>query len=233
MQCRLDKWLLAYRNAPHAVTGISPANKFLGRALRTRLDLVYPARGNDSFTYAAGKVRDFQVGEDVWAREYMSGVMWKKGKIREVLGPLTYVVVVEGREWKRHVDQLRARQPEVSMPENGRSRMSSPNESQSRIAESLVSMPKDVGPNDLVPIVGNPTESTTCTIPGKSQSNTPITREADPTGQTERGALIAGDELAGGGCDNAHMRQNGNTPVPPEALRKSFRTRRAPKRLDL
>ena len=38
LQARLDKFLLAYRNAPHALTGVTPAVRFLGRQLRTRLD---------------------------------------------------------------------------------------------------------------------------------------------------------------------------------------------------
>ena len=42
LQVRLDKFLLAYRNAPHAFTGEMPAVRFMGRQLRTRLDSVKP-----------------------------------------------------------------------------------------------------------------------------------------------------------------------------------------------
>jgi len=43
IQVRFDKWLLAYRTAPHSVTGISPASRFLERTLKTRLDLLFPS----------------------------------------------------------------------------------------------------------------------------------------------------------------------------------------------
>ena len=39
---RLTKILIAYRNTPHSTTGESPAQLFLERPLRTRLDLVKP-----------------------------------------------------------------------------------------------------------------------------------------------------------------------------------------------
>lgn len=41
---KLCKMLLHYRIAPHAITKKSPAELFLGRKLRTRLDLLFPIR---------------------------------------------------------------------------------------------------------------------------------------------------------------------------------------------
>ena len=38
----LMKFLLHYRITPHAVTGASPSSLFLGRNIRTRLDLLHP-----------------------------------------------------------------------------------------------------------------------------------------------------------------------------------------------
>ena len=42
VQCNLDRFLLAYRNASHSITGESPAQLMLGRPLRSRLDCVKP-----------------------------------------------------------------------------------------------------------------------------------------------------------------------------------------------
>ena len=39
---KLAKFLIAYRNALHSTTGVSPAQLLLGRPLRTRLDWVKP-----------------------------------------------------------------------------------------------------------------------------------------------------------------------------------------------
>ena len=42
VQDKLSRFLLAYRNAPHALTNETPATLFLGRQLRTRLDVLKP-----------------------------------------------------------------------------------------------------------------------------------------------------------------------------------------------
>ncbi len=113
----LAKFLLAYRTTPHATTGRSPAEMLLGRQLCTRLDLVKPdvrlkvqdaqecQRRQDRQT----KVRQFRVGELVWARNYRGKPAWVQAKVKQVLGPLAYKVVVgDNMVWKRHVDQLRS-----------------------------------------------------------------------------------------------------------------------------
>ena len=53
VQVRLDKVLLAYRNASHNTTGVSLAGKFLGFSLRTTLDLVLPNRPSKQYVYKA------------------------------------------------------------------------------------------------------------------------------------------------------------------------------------
>ena len=40
LQYKLNRFLLAYRSAPHAVTELSPAQLLLGRNVKTRLDLI-------------------------------------------------------------------------------------------------------------------------------------------------------------------------------------------------
>jgi transposase InsO family protein len=42
VQKKLSKYLLPYRNTPHATTGQTPATLMFGRNLRTRLDLLKP-----------------------------------------------------------------------------------------------------------------------------------------------------------------------------------------------
>ena len=39
---KVNTFLIRYRNTPHAITGESPSKLFLGRNLRTRLDLLKP-----------------------------------------------------------------------------------------------------------------------------------------------------------------------------------------------
>ena len=42
LKLKLPRFLLAYRNAPHALLNESPAMIFLKLALRSRLDLIHP-----------------------------------------------------------------------------------------------------------------------------------------------------------------------------------------------
>ena len=84
--------------------------QFLGRSLRTKLDSVLPNRPSVQSTSTELKVRQFAVGDLVWVRDYLSREVWRKGKVIEVTGPLTYVVHVAGKgEWKRHVGQMHLR----------------------------------------------------------------------------------------------------------------------------
>ena len=208
LQLRLDKWLLAYRNAPHAITGVSPAIKFLGRNLRTRLDLVYPSTDKSEHTLTVeSKAELFEVGDKVWVRDYLSADRWKKGSIKERTGPLTYIVSVAGRgEWKRHIDQLRSRCD------------NSDGETKENIPQQ-VSKPLQVA----LPTTHNSSSGVNLEL-----TNSP--RVGVPSESPESSATCSNNQ---GDCT---VDDNSSTPislVPPEALRRSSRNRRAPKRLNL
>ena len=81
---KLADFLLAYRNAPHATTGESPAKLFLGRPLKTRLELVRPNLHNhvqqkqqNMVASKQGRVKDFQIGDSILARNYRGQEKWK------------------------------------------------------------------------------------------------------------------------------------------------------------
>lgn len=112
----LNKFLFQYRNCEHATTGVSPAVALQGRRLRGRLDALRPdvssavhaaqrrqvsgARGTDAPRLVHG--------DEVLARDYTAGgKKWAAGKVVSDTGPVSYKVVVgNGREWRRHIDQL-------------------------------------------------------------------------------------------------------------------------------
>lgn len=110
VQFCLDRFLLAYRNCPHVGTGESPALRFLGRELTTRLNLIRP-RFEDQAVAKRGGRRPvmFQVGELVWVRSYVGSTKWLKGVVRACEGQLLYRVEVMDKIWKRHFDQLKPR----------------------------------------------------------------------------------------------------------------------------
>ena len=116
---RLSTFLLAYRTTPHATTNRTPSELFMGRVLRTRLDLLRPtcdrmverrqAQQKTDHDRRA-RSRELHVGQQVMARNLRQGVPWVAGVIVERLGPLTYLVQVDtGQLWKRHLDHLRVR----------------------------------------------------------------------------------------------------------------------------
>ena len=112
---KLAQFLLTYRATPHATTGVPPAELFLKRKLRTRLDLLKPSgedrvhqkqqeqkRNHDRHT----RLREFTVGQAVLVRNLRDGPNWLVGSVVKKCGPVNYEVEVEGRVWKRHADQL-------------------------------------------------------------------------------------------------------------------------------
>lgn len=99
--------LLSYRKTVHPATGYSPSMMVYGRQIKSRLDLMIPSddpKGNE----IEGKVREFQVGTRVLAREYVHENKWELGLIKQRFGKLHYLILLDdGRQWRRHIDQLR------------------------------------------------------------------------------------------------------------------------------
>ncbi|XP_029115138.1 uncharacterized protein K02A2.6-like [Scleropages formosus] len=111
---KLQRFLFAYRNATHATTNRTPAMLFLGRPLRSRLDLLRPnvkrvVQDNQlRQVQRDGPVRELEIGESVLARDYRGDHKWMPAKVKERTGPLSYTVEIgPDTTWRRHIDQLR------------------------------------------------------------------------------------------------------------------------------
>ncbi|XP_041674675.1 uncharacterized protein K02A2.6-like isoform X1 [Drosophila eugracilis] len=113
MRRDLNEFLQQYRNAPHCTTGEPPAKLFLGRKLRTRLDLIRPE--NVTEKVSAKRVmnfnpsyRQFHSHDEVY---FLSGNprmdKWVQGKITKRLGDLHYEILYNGKLFKRHINQMR------------------------------------------------------------------------------------------------------------------------------
>lgn len=96
---KIANFLLMYRNAPHLTTNETPARLFLGKNLRSRLDLIRPdtrrtvqdKRMGQVITEKKAVVRFFEIGQSVLARDYRGKDKWVQGEISARLGPLTYI----------------------------------------------------------------------------------------------------------------------------------------------
>ena len=115
LQVRLDKFLLAYRNAQHVFTGELPAVRFMGRQLRTRLDSMKPDNRRENkrlekqMDRGSQNLRSFREGDMAWVRDYHGKDKWFPRYINKKCGPLTYQVTVSKGLWKRHIDQISSR----------------------------------------------------------------------------------------------------------------------------
>lgn len=111
----ITKFLFQYRNCSHATTGVAPAEAMLGRRLRSRLDVLRPsaeraseAAADRAARSAPGTERSAAPGDPVLARDYSARAdKWAPAVVTAREAPLTYRVrCSDGREWKRHIDQL-------------------------------------------------------------------------------------------------------------------------------
>jgi hypothetical protein len=120
VQKKLDQFLMAYRNAPHATTNRSPAEMFYGRKLRSRLDLLKPdvkrkvvSSQTDQVKYhRSGRLREFSVGDTVLVRDYRAATKWMRGEITARYGMHYDVQVSPNSCWRRHIEQIISASPD-------------------------------------------------------------------------------------------------------------------------
>ena len=119
IRTRLAKVLLAYRTTPQVTTGRTPAELLLGRLPRTRLDLLKPdtaqrvehkQEAQKATHDARARIRTFEVGDAVFAKNHGDGNKWLAGVITKRTGPVSFhIQLSDGRERRCHQDQIRSR----------------------------------------------------------------------------------------------------------------------------
>jgi len=109
---RLSSFLLSYHSIPHSTTNQPPSQLFLGRTLRTRLDLIHPSSEDHVKQKQAvqksnhdcrAREQGFEAGLAVMVRTFRSDLEWVPGTVKQRLGPLTYQIEANGQLWRRHV----------------------------------------------------------------------------------------------------------------------------------
>lgn len=107
MNEKLYEILLRYRATPLNENGKTPAELYMKRNLKTRLDLLRQQISVHNNAKQPEISKHLRLGERVLSRNYASSCLWKPGTIVEKLGQLHYLVELDdGYVIKRHIDQL-------------------------------------------------------------------------------------------------------------------------------
>jgi hypothetical protein len=119
----LATFLHSYRSTPcsSSPNKKTPAENFLGRKIRTTLDLMLPSTHdkttnrnvkmeNQFNQHHGARSRQFNVNDAVFVKDYRSAKQtWTPGTILRRLGNVTYLVSCCNLTWTRHANQLRSR----------------------------------------------------------------------------------------------------------------------------
>ncbi|XP_058836807.1 uncharacterized protein K02A2.6-like [Topomyia yanbarensis] len=191
----INEFLRQYRKAPHTETGESPAKLFLGRNIRTRLDLVRPQNINAKISEKQraafdSKFRLFSPGDQVY---FLSGNTrmdkWIPGVISNRLGDLHYEILYKTKTFKRHIDQIQSFISNESTPQGiscGASRVDNRGEIQRRVRFYGNIMTSPVPSSSSVPDSSVSLESTNerfstpCSSPNQHREDyEPVLRRSD------------------------------------------------------
>ena len=106
---KVENILILYRATP-LTNGLSPAEQYLGRRFRIRLDAIKPYHEIRNSIHKSYPQRHFSVGDRVMSRTYINNKdTWSLGTVSKKLGILHYMVTLDnGYVYKRHIDQLRS-----------------------------------------------------------------------------------------------------------------------------
>lgn len=109
MVTRLARFLHEYRRTP-GKDGCSPSQRLLGYDIRSRLDAALPPLPTPC---SQSEASPFRPGQPVWFRNYGPGDKWSPGIVKATTGSRLVQVQSpgDGKDHRRHADQLRRRDP--------------------------------------------------------------------------------------------------------------------------
>ncbi len=135
IQQRIENYLLTYRSTKHPTTGKTPASLFLGREHRTRLSLLRPMAEKRRDSQAKqkatndvhSKFRKFYPVDRTLVKDLSKANIWWPGTVAKRSGPKSYFVVLDdGRVWKRHVGHVRRESMERTETKQSRESQNKP-----------------------------------------------------------------------------------------------------------
>lgn len=103
---QVAKYMLVQHTTPCQATNRSPAEMLMGRRLRTVLDRLHPHYAPRKPLDSKSTTKAFQVGDQIYARNYGGHPLWIPDQVVEVTGPCSYKLDIGlSRVWRRHQDQ--------------------------------------------------------------------------------------------------------------------------------
>ena len=107
---RLDSFLMAYRSTPHTVTEETPSQRFLGRTIFTKIDLVKPkldVLSVHNVNCYRKELRELKPGDKIVSRVFNSKNKWISGTVVQQIGSKLFKVRINGVIAIRHIDQIK------------------------------------------------------------------------------------------------------------------------------
>lgn len=109
---RLPKILYGLRTTPNSINNKTPAELLNNRHFRTKFDYLNPLLSKDKPQLQElennenTKVRNFEVGQTVYIKNYRGEPHWLKGVVEKKIGVCRYVIKWNGKLLKRHINQM-------------------------------------------------------------------------------------------------------------------------------
>jgi hypothetical protein len=111
-EIRLPAILYALRTTPNSVQDKTPAELLNNRRFRTRFDKLNPLSFRDTDRdetieeNSNTKIREFEVGQSVYVKNYGNGPRWLKGTVEKRVGTCRYLVKWNEKLLMRHINQM-------------------------------------------------------------------------------------------------------------------------------
>lgn len=97
--------LYANRNTIHSETKKSPFEMMFNRKPLLRWDALIPKKNDSSRCHNKSNVKEFSIGDQVYTKNFMSN-KWQKAEIVKIIGFNTYIVLLNGKHFKKHANHL-------------------------------------------------------------------------------------------------------------------------------
>ena len=99
---------MSHRSTPHTATLFMPAQLFIGRNISTKIDFIKPSRLIvKKNSHDENEIRSFSSKDNVIVRFFGGKEHWKNGKILKKLICKMYLMSVDGKYYRRHIDQIK------------------------------------------------------------------------------------------------------------------------------